>query len=235
MDSVKVITILFVSAQGLLKEGLLTLLRSQRDFHIAGVESTGLDAARVAARLQPHVVLIDADLPRNAQDHLLRSLPAASPGSRAMLLFRGLDPTEAVRAIQTGVRGLVNTSASSAQVFKSIRTVMAGEYWVSRGLVSALARTVANGTAPNGAVAPSFDLTPREREVLALVAGGGTNKDAAQQLELSVETVKHHLTSIFDKTGVSTRLELAMFALAHGLIEASPVGESNTEPRRQAL
>ena len=67
------------------------------------------------------------------------------------------------------------------------------------------------------------------------MASGCTNKDAAQRLELSVETVKHHLTSIFDKVGVSSRLELALFAAAHGFIEASPGGAPDTEPARQAL
>lgn len=233
--SVKAITILLVSGQGLLREGLLTLIRSQRDFHMAGVETTGLDALRVAAERHPGIVLIDADLPPSALDHLLRSLPTAAPEGKVILLTRGLDSAEAIRAVQLGVRGLVNTSAPPALVFKCIRTVMAGEYWIGRGLVSALARTVANGTGANGVAVPTYDLTPRQREILALVAGGCTNKDAAQQLKLSVETVKHHITSIFDKVGVSSRLELAIFAVAHGLIEASPAGAVITEPRRKAL
>lgn len=231
----KVITILLVCGQGLLKEGLLTLIRSQRDFQLAGVETTGLEALRVAAERRPRIALIDADLPPKALDHLLRSLPTAAPESRVILLSRGLDSAEAIRAIQLGVRGVVNTSASAAVVFKSIRTVMAGEYWISRDLVSALARAVANGTEANSAAAPKYDLTPREREIFALVVSGCSNKDAAQRLELSVETVKHHLTSVFDKVGVSSRLELALFAAAHGLIEASPGGEPDTQPASQAL
>ncbi len=98
-----------------------------------------------------------------------------------------------------------------------------------------LARTVANGTGANSVAAPKYDLTPREREIFALVAGGCSNKDAAQQLKLSVETIKHHITSIFDKIGVSSRLELALFAAAHGLIETSPAGPLDTESARQAL
>ena len=140
-----------------------------------------------------------------------------------------------MRAIQLGVRGVVNTSASAAVVFKSIRTVMAGEYWISRDLVSALARTVADGTEANSAAVPKDDLPPREREIFALVVSGCSNKNAAQRLELSVETVKHHLTSLFGKVGVSSRLELALFAAAHGLLEASPGGEPDTEPVSQAL
>ena len=228
----KIITILLVSGQGLLREGLLTLMRSQRDFNMAGVEATGLDALRVAAERRPGIVLIDADLPPSALDHLLQSLPTAAPEARVILLSRGLDSAEAIRAVQLGVRGMLSTSASPALVFRCIRTVMAGEYWIGRGLVSALARTVANGPGANGAAVPAYDLTPRQREILALVAGGCTNKDAAQQLKLSVETVKHHITSIFDKVGVSSRLELAIFAVAHGLIEASPVGGPITKPGR---
>ena len=203
---------------------------------MAGVETTGLDALRVAAERRPRIVLIDAALAPSALDHLLRSLPTVAPESRVILLSRSLDSTEAMRAVQLGVRGLVNTAASSALVFKCIRKVTAGEYWIGRDLVSALARTLANGggTEANSVAAPKYDLTPREREVFALVVGGCTNKDAAQQLELSVETVKHHITSIFDKIGVSSRLELALFAAAHGLIETSP-GAPDSEPASQAL
>ena len=89
-----------------------------------------------------------------------------------------------------------------------------------------------DGTEANSAAVPKYDLTPREREIFALVVSGCSNKDAAQRLELSVETVKHRLTSVFDKVGVSSRLELALFAAAHGLLEASPGGEP--EPASQA-
>ena len=220
MASVKTITVLFVSGQGLLRDAFHTLIRSEPDFQIVGVESTGIDAVHLAAQRRPDIVLIDADLPKEALDYLIRSLPAAAPRSRAILLFHKLDHVQAVRAVRLGVRGLVNRSASSPVVFKSIRKVMAGEYWITRDLVSELAKALADDGAGGNGSQP-FNLTPREREVLALVASGYTNKDTAERLGLSVETVKHHLTSIFDKTGVSSRLELATFAVAHGLTDAS--------------
>ncbi len=94
---------------------------------MAGVETTGLDALRVAAERLPRIVLIDGALAPSALDHLLRSLPTVAPESRVILLSRRLDSTEAMRAVQLGVRGLVNTASSSALVFKSIRAVVAGE------------------------------------------------------------------------------------------------------------
>ncbi len=214
----KIITILLVSGHGLLRDGLMVLMQREDDLQVVGVESIGLDALRVAAASRPQIVLVDSTLSPIGLDHLLRSLPTAAPESRVILLSSGLESAEAARIIQLGVRGMVDTAASSAVVFKCIRTVMAGEYWFGRELFSELARIVVDGSGANTVSAPKYNLSPREYEVLGLVASGGTNKGVAGQLNLSIVTVKHHVTSIFDKVGVSSRTELAIFAMNNGLI-----------------
>jgi DNA-binding NarL/FixJ family response regulator len=104
---------------------------------------------------------------------------------------------------------------SAALLFKSIRTVAMGEYWVDRALVGKLARQVQFATTP-------FGLTARQRQVVSLLVAGYSNREIAERFKLSSNTVKHHLTSIFDKTGASTRVELAVFALHHGIAGSDP-------------
>jgi DNA-binding NarL/FixJ family response regulator len=105
-------------------------------------------------------------------------------------------------------------------LFKGIRAVMAGEYWVGHGDIFDLVQSLRAGTSGAGTEAPgnsSSHLSPRELEVVAAIVEGCTNKDIAQKFSLSEQTVKHHLTNIFAKVGVSNRLELALYAVHHNL------------------
>jgi DNA-binding NarL/FixJ family response regulator len=110
--------------------------------------------------------------------------------------------------------------AATDLLFKSIRSVMAGQYWVGRETVSDLVQALRE---PEGAGPPgprqTFDLTARELEILAEVVGGHTNKEIAQKFSLSEDTVKHHLSNIFDKVGASNRVELTLFAVHHRLLD----------------
>jgi len=124
-----------------------------------------------------------------------------------------------VEALQIGARGVVSKETATELLFKSIRTVVAGQYWVGRQEVSDLVAAL-RGLLPAGADerSRSFGLTKRELEIVAAIVEGCTNRDIAQKFTLSEDTVKHHLTHIFDKLGVSNRLELAMFAVNHRLL-----------------
>jgi two-component system nitrate/nitrite response regulator NarL len=120
-----------------------------------------------------------------------------------------------------GAHGIVMKHAATDLLIKSIRSVMAGQYWVGHESVSDMVDVLRRVTPqPSGSKArPDFGLTPREREVVGLIVAGYTNKDLAQKLSISEQTVKHHLTNIFDKLGVSNRLELVLFAIDHQLID----------------
>ena len=107
-------------------------------------------------------------------------------------------------------------------LFKSMRTVMAGQYWVGReciGDVIDKMRERASAPSPEPR-RPTFGLTPRELEIVSTVVNGYANSEIAQKFEISIKTVKHHLTNIFDKVGVSNRLELALFAVHHRVEQA---------------
>lgn len=194
-------------------------MRSQGDFDVVGLAAAPLDAVSLVGRALPAVVLLDGEIPGEGHEYLLQAIPGVSPASRVILLTGASAEPDVVRAVQSGVVGLIPKTASAELVFKAIRAVAEGEYWLGRHHISRLARAM-TGPAPAVAATKRVNLTLREYDVLAAVAIGCSNKEVAAQLGLSVQTIKHHLTSIFNKTGMSTRLELALFAASHGLTTA---------------
>jgi DNA-binding NarL/FixJ family response regulator len=110
--------------------------------------------------------------------------------------------------------------AATSLLFEGIRRVVAGEYWIGRESVSDVIRYLVRGeTGEAHARKQKFGLTPRERQIVGAVVAGYTNKEIAGRFSLSEDTVKHHLSNIFDKLGVSSRLELALFAVNHQLVD----------------
>ena len=192
----------------MLREGVCQLLQSERDFAVAATAEDGLAALSVARECRPDVLLLEFDLPKLPG---LRVLELLDTTATRVLLFGASIPSDtAIEALELGARGALQHDQSAALLFKSIRTVAKGEYWVDRALVGKLARQVQFATTP-------FRLTARQRQVVSLLVAGYSNKEIAERFKLSSNTVKHHLTSIFDKTGASTRVELAVFACTTAL------------------
>ena len=147
---------------------------------------------------------------------------AYDPVTQRTLLFGGSMPsTTLIDALAVGARGVLQHDRAATFLFKSIRGVAKGEYWLPRAFVGDLARRVQLSSTP-------FGLTLRERQVVSLVVAGYSNKDIADRYQLGPETVKHHLTSIFAKTKTATRVELAVFALHHGIAGREPFTDTVT-------
>ena len=133
-----------------------------------------------------------------------------------------------LEALELGARGVVLKEAATELLFKAIRSVVAGQYWVGRDVVTDIVRHLRERAA---AVArrrpsPAESLTAREREIVAAVAAGDSNRQVAARLGLAEDTVKHHITNIFDKLGVSNRAEMASYAASHGLMGLPPPPDS---------
>jgi DNA-binding NarL/FixJ family response regulator len=222
------IRILIADEQRILRDGLRKLLEAEPDFVVAGEASSGTEALEITRRLQPDMLLLDLVMPGVRYEEVLRSLSASAVPTRALLLTASIEPKEIVTALQLGARGVVMKDSASELLMKAIRKVMDGQYWIGRESVSTLVDMVRGQ-----AIAKTdrrFGLTPRELEVIATVTAGFTNKEVAQRFSISEETVKHHLTKIYSKLGVSNRLELALFALSQRLVEPLPDARSRNGP-----
>ena len=214
------IQILIAAERSLFRDGLRKLMESEPDFEVVGEAGDAEQALETVARLAPDILLLDVPI---AQVHildLLDRLRAIDTPARSILLGGDIARKEIVRALELGVWGVLPKESPTSLLFKSIRSVMAGEHWVARGTVSDLVENLIAVQASARAAHNGFALTRRELEVLDLVVSGCANRDIAQQLRISPDTVKHHLTSVFNKTGASNRLELALFAIHHGLVSS---------------
>ena len=213
----------------LVRHGLRSLLEKEGGFEVVGETGNGQEALTLAARLAPDILLLDLRTSGLSGLDALRQIAASKSGVRVVLLGDSLDNGSVVEAVRLGARGVVFKESPPELVLKAIRCVLAGQYWVGRDSVSDLVRFLRDRSgALNEASATGSGLTPRERDVVAAVVDGCSNREIAERFSLSEATVKHHLTSIFDKLGISSRTELVAYALQGRLAN----GEGRPEPAR---
>jgi two-component system, NarL family, nitrate/nitrite response regulator NarL len=201
------------------RDGLRRLLEAESDLKVIGEASDGAEAVKLARQLKPDILLLDLAMPKHPGLEALRDLSASPTPVRVILLTAAAEKSQIVEALQLGARGVVLKDSATQLLLKAIQTVMSGEYWVGRESVSNLVqylRTLVQSSSDE-ARQRKFGLTPRELEIVAAVVAGYSNKEIAEYFKISEDTVKHHLSNIFDKLGVSTRLELALFAVNQSL------------------
>ncbi len=215
------IRILIADDHPILRDGLRKLLEAEPGFEVVGEAADGGEAVQLVQKVKPDILLLDLAMPKMPGLETLRELMGSAASVRTILLTAAIEKRQIVEALQLGARGIVMKESATEVLLKSIRSVMAGQYWIGRESVSNLVKTLQD-LAASGGEEPrrkTFGLTPREKEVITSIVSGYTNRDIAQKFSISEQTVKHHLTNIFDKLGVSSRLELALFAVNHRLVE----------------
>lgn len=195
------------------RDGLRRLLESEPGFEVVAEGVDGLDASRIVTDSRPDVMLLDVAMPRMGGVEALASIQQAP--TRVILLTAAIEPSELLRAIELGARGVVLKESATRLLIDGIHRVMEGHYVIGSGVAQDLDGAMHDVRAQR---TRHFGLTPRERDIVGAIVNGDSNRDIAERFVISQQTVKHHLTSIFDKTGVSTRLELAVFAIRHGLV-----------------
>lgn len=215
------ITVLIADDHALFRDGLRSLLEDEEDFRVTGEAADGEQAVKLARRLKPDILLLDLAMPRMNGLDVLRELAASPPPVKTILLTATIEKTQIVKAFELGARGVVLKESASELLLKSIRSVVSGGFWVGRDSVGDLVEALRalTPTFRERQQPKRFGLTRRELEVVSAIVSGFTNKEIAQKFSLSEDTVKHHLTNIFDKMGVSNRLELAVAAIHHHLVD----------------
>ena len=213
------VRIVIADDHAIFRDALQALLEAEKDFRVIGSVGDGRAAVSLVRELRPDVLLLDVAMPHVDGLEALRQISEAGSPTRVILLSGAIEKADIVTAIQLGARGLVLKESGAAVLLKGIRGVMSGQYWIGREAVSNLLE-VLRSLISHGGNAPrnEFGLTAREIEIVGAVVAAYGNKEIAQRFQISEKTVKHHLTNIFDKLGVSNRLELALLAVHHRLV-----------------
>ncbi len=217
------IKIVIADDHPIVRDGLRRLLSLEPDVDIVGEAGDGRQVLEVVQAKDPDVLLLDLRMPNLDGLQALQTLQQTNRRTRVIILTASEDKNEFVQAMKLGCSGIVLKQTAPDLIVKSIRKVFSGEIWLDSHTTAAVMRQFAapgeNGSNGGGSGKPRerSPLSTREREIVALVAQGYKNKEMAEKMFISEQTVKNHLHNIFDKLGVSDRLELALYAIHKGL------------------
>lgn len=214
------IRLVVIDDHRVMREGLRLLIQSQPGFEVVGEAGNSKDALLVTEREQPDVILLDIDLGTEDGNEIIPQLLATANGARVLVLTGLRDQAVHRQAMLHGAMGVVQKEKASEVLVKAIQKVNSGELWYDRSKLGSIVADILRGREAEGTDLEATKvgtLTQREREVVALISQGLKNKQIADKLFICETTVRHHLTSIFEKVGVSSRLELIICAFRNGL------------------
>ena len=209
------IRVLVADAHPIFRIGIRALIGAEPGIEMIGEADDGDGAVVQVQELRPDVLLLDLHLPRASGLEVLKRLAALRLDTRTVLLAGSIDRVQMRAALVRGARGVLLKHTATDLLAKCIRRVHDGEYWVERDAVGDLVDALRHPARPGESAGV---LTVREREIVALVMTGASNKDIAWQLGVNEQTVKNHLRKVFDKLEVTNRVELALVAVERRLV-----------------
>ena len=221
------LNILLVDDHTLFREGLEGLL-SRRNINILAAVGSGQEGLRLAAELEPDVVLLDMRMPEMDGMEVLRKLRKNGFTNPVAMLTTSSDERDLVESLRSGAQGYLLKDMEPDQLVLALRDIVAGKTVVAPDLAPVLARVVQGDSIVPAEESPFAKLTPRENEILSLLAEGQSNKVIARNLGISDGTVKLHVKSILRKLGVHSRVEAAVIAVEHGLRTSSRGNDHNS-------
>lgn len=221
------VRVMLVEDHAVVREGLKALLQAEKDIVIVGEAESGEDVLEIAARTNPQVVVMDLRLKKMSGVEATRALRESFPGLKVIVLSMYDEEDMVMRALRAGAAGYVLKKAGVAELVKAIRFVAQGEAYldpvIARRLVDRLQKEGAAGE--RGKTKEGPELTPREQEILLLIAQGLTNVEIARRLYISVKTVQTHRANLMQKLGVHDRVELVKYAFKSGLLSLEREGD----------
>jgi DNA-binding NarL/FixJ family response regulator len=209
-----VIRVLIADDHGIVRSGLRMLIERQQDMDVVAEVGDGVEAVAAAQRERPDVAVLDVSMPRMTGIEAAREVRAHSPATRVLLLSMHDDDRYFLEGLEAGAAGYVVKRAADTDLVQALRTVAGGESFVSGDEQQALLRDWLAGDRE-----PDDPLTPREREVVKLIAEAYTNRQIAETLHLSEKTVESHRANVLTKLGMRDRVELVRYAIRRGLVE----------------
>jgi two-component system, NarL family, nitrate/nitrite response regulator NarL len=212
------VRILVADDHAIFRDGLRKLLEGADDVQIIGEASNGVECVKMLQKLKPDILLLDLRMPEKDGLGVLEEVNFDTLPTRVIVLTAAEDDRDVVRAMRLGARGVVLKQSASDLLLKSIRKVSDGEIWLDNRMTAEVIDAFKKSS-ESGQRREKPLLSDREKEIVQLVAQGFRNREIGEKLFISEQTVKNHLHNIFDKLGVSDRLELALYAIHHRLID----------------
>jgi two-component system nitrate/nitrite response regulator NarL len=210
--------LLIVDDHVLFREGLASILRSEPDIEVVGLAGTQQEAIDMASEKKPDIILMDYNLPDGSGAEATRIILFENPNCKVIVLTMAETDETLFASIRSGAKGYLIKSMTPSKLVATMRAVLRGEAGLSRKMTLTLMMEFAQTKTPDQTGDFEFSsLTPRERDVLVHIATGKSNKEIAQLLFLSENTIKYHIHSILDKTGSCDRKAAARFAKEHGV------------------
>jgi len=208
--------VIIIDDHALFRDGLKGLLE-QRNIDVAGVAADGKEGIELANEIRPDVILLDLRMPNMGGLDVLPILRKDLPTTPVVMLTTSNDESDLIRALRTGAQGYLLKDMEPDELVSALRDIEKGKNVVAADLTDALARMVQGETTLDDDDGPFSDLTPRETEILCLLAEGQSNKLIARNLGISDGTVKLHVKAILRKLNIHSRVEAAVMAVEHGL------------------
>jgi len=212
------IRILIADDHGLIRAGLRALLENVPEIQVVGEAADGVSIVKLVAELLPNIVLMDISMPGMNGIEATSKVREISPETQVLAMTVHEDESMLREMIRAGASGYIIKRALESELIQAIRIISQGNVYIYPSLTRALLKDVAPDASDNGA--KKDDLTPREKDVLQLLARGYTNRQIAQELSISPRTVEGHRSSLVGKLGFSSRMELLNFAEENGLLDS---------------
>lgn len=212
------IRIVIAEDHSVVREGLKILIRSDPQLMVAGEASSGRSVIELVDKIKPDVVLMDLAMPDGGGLDATRGICSRKNPAKVLVLSAYQDEETVEKALEAGASGFLTKHSAASELLEAIRQVCAGKQYFSSRIVSRVRRRARSAIPSSGKTSPVQRLTPREREVLVLIAEGMANKTVAYHLDLSIKTVEKHRQQIMDKLNIHEVAGLTRYAIEKGLV-----------------